>query len=96
MDANPTQRVQAQLRYRWSLENNGYTGGRRMDLSSQRGFITAVQNPKGGRTSYAYDASSNIKRIQDAGGRITTYQVDANDNLTKVIQPDGRVQRIGP
>ena len=50
-------------------------------------LVQGIVGPFGRRTSFAYDASSHLKRIQDPGGRITTVTVNASNQLTRVISP---------
>jgi YD repeat-containing protein len=63
--------------------------GVRWTLTWDSGFnlVQNIQGPFGRRTTFTYNASSNLTRIQDPGGRITSVTVDSNGNLTRIISP---------
>jgi YD repeat-containing protein len=61
---------------RWTLAYN---------ISATR--LLSIRDPFSRRTTYAYDASNNLRRIQDSGGRITSFTVNASGDLSRVIDP---------
>ena len=54
-------------------------------------LLSAIVDPFNRRTTYSYDASSNLKSVQDPSGRLTSFTVDANSDLTRMTWPDGSI-----
>jgi RHS repeat-associated protein len=57
--------------------------------------LSAIVDPLGARTSFAYDAVGNIKSVIDANGHATNYGYDGRNLLTAVTDARGGVFHYG-
>src|SRR5688572_5344002 len=56
--------------------------------------VAWLEDPTGGRFSFAYDGGGVLTSIEDATGRITNVSVDSSNNLRELEMPTGESRQF--
>lgn len=59
------------------------------------GYLLAIEDPNGNRSTFSYDGSGKLKKVTDAVGRSLSIAYGGNSKIASIVDPAGRTFSYG-